>query len=386
MAAQLKISTSPSGLKQMSGTDYEYQIYQILAGFASSSTGVGTVQVNPASTTGLTLIGTFTDTYFNALPGDHPVGTTPISVSYNFYQDLQTASEASMYRPVEFINGALREWSDTSLNTDIMATALANLVASGVGMYSLQSTTPTGGTWTSQATVTNTLDGATTNVTYLWRKTSASAPGTTVRPLRINTSTSPKSLKEFTDADIQTLTTRLRNRIVQTGIGRYAVQATAPVSGGTWVTSGAQFLDTRRTLTDTGYNTTYTGVYAGVYNTTYTGAYTRAYSGSYTGSYSGAYTRTFSGTYSGSYTGTVFYSGFARNTAYAGSYIGNYNTAYTGAYAGAYAGSYNTTYTGAYTAAYTGAYTGAYTRAYTGQTLNNDSTTISNVYLWVRTA
>ena len=83
MAAQLKINaTSPVSLKQMSGTDYDYTTYQILNTFAASDTGVGTLSVNPASTTGLTSVGTFTDTYYDVgAPGTHPVGTTVTSTT-----------------------------------------------------------------------------------------------------------------------------------------------------------------------------------------------------------------------------------------------------------------------------------------------------------------
>lgn len=120
-------------------------------------------------------------------------------------------------------------------------------------------------------------------------KTAATAPST-VRPLKVNT-TSPISVKEMSDAEIQTLTERLRNQIVATGIGKYAVQSTAPVSGGTWVTRGSAFSDTRETTS----NTSYIGAYSG----NYTGAYTRFFAGSIGGFFSGTYTGFYSGAYSG---------------------------------------------------------------------------------------
>lgn len=443
MAAFLKLdtTTSPPSTKQASGTDYHYAVNQILTSFASSSTGVGTLSVNPASTTGLTSIGTFTDTYYNADAGQHPIGTSISSATYTFYQDLQSASE-SLTRPVEFSSSAMREQGDTELNADLISTALSNLVSSGVGSYQLSPTTPVGGTWTNISTITNTLDSNETNITYLWRKTAPASAPSTVRPVKIN-ATSPVSIKEMSDAEIQTLTARLRNRIVATGVGKYAIQSTAPVSGGTWVTSGVQFIDTRRTISDISYAGTYIGAYLGSYSGTYvgtatstfTGYYTGAYTGYYTGTYGGSYVRqraltfvrdrpvtvgkyfarvTRSGSYRGSYWGARFFNGYGRQISYSGTYNGFYETGflgyytayyvgyYTGIYTGYYGGSRERTFSGSYqgaytgnyvgirsanyTGAYTGSYSGGYTGAYAGITLNNDSTNISNVYLWIRTA
>ena len=49
-------------IKEMSTTEVQYVADLLLADFNSSDTGTGTVSVNPGSTSGLTLIGTFTDT------------------------------------------------------------------------------------------------------------------------------------------------------------------------------------------------------------------------------------------------------------------------------------------------------------------------------------
>ena len=246
MAAQLKLNaTSPISLKEMASTDYDYTTNIVLLNFASSNTGVGTISVNPAVTTGLTNIGTFTDTYYDFDQNQHPVGTTVTNVVYNFYQDLQAAAE-SLPIPLEFSSTALREQDDTNLNADSITIALANLVATGVGSYVLQPTSPVGGTYVSQATITNNLDTNESNQTFLWRKTAPATTPSTVRPIKTN-ATSPVSIKEMSDAEIQSLTARLRNRIVATGIGKYQVSATAPVSGGTWTSSGLSFVDTTRT-------------------------------------------------------------------------------------------------------------------------------------------
>lgn len=342
MATLLKINTTtnPVSLKEMSSSEYNYVTYVILNQFAASDTGVGTLSVNPGVTTGLTSVGTFTDTYRNFAVGTHPVANTITTANtYTFYQDLQSASE-SLTRPLEYISG-VKEQNDTNLNADVINIALANLVSNGVGCYALTASSPVGGTWTSKATIIDTVNPTTTNTTYLWRKTAHASVPSTVRPLKIN-GTSPASLKEMTDAEIESLTNRLRNQIVSTGVGKYAVQQSAPV-GGTWITQGSSFSDTRNTLTNENYAGTYTGNYAG----NYTGSYSRAFSGSYSGSY------------------RLFYAGFA-GTLYTGSYTGNYTGTFSGTYTGNYSGNYSGTYTGA--------------------TVNNSIETISTVSLWMRTA
>lgn len=293
MPRPLKIdtSTTPVSFKEMSDADYDYITHTILTQFAASNTGVGTVSSNSS----FTLIGTFTDTYRPYTVGQHPIGTDITTVTYNFYQDLGSASE-TLTRPVHYTAGANTfEQDDTTLNTTVISNALANLVNSGVGSYSLSPTTPVGGTWVAERTIQNTTAAA-NNVTYLWRKTAATAPST-VRPLKVN-STSPISVKEMSDAEIQTLTERLRNQIVTTGIGKYAVQSSAP-AGGTWVTRGSAFSDTRNTTS----TQSYTGTYAGTYSGNYTGSYTLFYAGSVGGFFSGTYTGFYTGNYTGSYSG-----------------------------------------------------------------------------------
>jgi hypothetical protein len=300
MPRPLKINTgtSPVSFKEMSDADYDYLTHIILTQFAASNTGVGTVSSNSS----FTLIGTFSDTYRPYTVGQHPIGTDITTVTYNFYQDTGSATE-NLVRPVHYSAGANTfEQDDTTLNTTVMANVLANLVNSGVGSYSLSPTAPVGGTWVAERTIQNTTAAA-NNVTYVWRKTAATAPST-VRPLKVN-STSPISVKEMSDAEIQTLTNRLRNRIIATGIGRYAVQSTAPVSGGTWVSRGSAFSDTRETTS----TVSYTGTYAGTYSGNYTGAYTRFFAGSIGGFFSGTYTGFYTGNYSGNYSGLTLNAG-----------------------------------------------------------------------------
>jgi outer membrane lipoprotein SlyB len=392
MARPLKIdsSSSPVSVKEMSDADYDYLTHTILSNFASSSTGVGTL----SSTSSYTLVGTFSDTYRPYSVGQHPVGTDVTTVTYNFYQDLGSATE-TLTRPVHYDSGT-KQQDDTTLNTTVITNVLANLVNYGLGSYSLSPTTPIGGTWTSQRTIQNTTSAA-NNYTYLWRKTSATAPST-VRPLKLNT-TSPVSVKEMSDVEIQTLTDRVRNRIVSTGIGQYRVQSSAPVSGGTWVTRGSAFSDTRETTSTQSYSGTYTGGYSGTYtgnynnafSGSYSGNYIGTYTGNYTGSYTGSYSRAFAGAYAGTY--VLYYAGFVGGYFtgyytgyYTGTFTGSYSGSYSGGYTGTYTGSYTGSYTGTFTGNYTGNYSGGYSGSYSGLTVDATTENISSVSLWIRTA
>jgi hypothetical protein len=360
MAEPLKIKKSGAtfqGLQTMTTAEQDYAAHIILKNFASSATGLGTVNIDGVSGTS---IGTFSDTTRPYTVGQHPVGTDFTTVTYTFKQVVSPAeSESSLARPVEYSTSGVRQQNDTQLNAAVISRALSNMVAGGVGVYKLQPSAPVG-TWVSRGTITNTTSAG-TNTSTLWQRTDNTAP-TTVRPIKYSSS----ALREMTDADIQTLTARFRNRIVDTGIGTYKVQTSAPTPG-TWVTSGSAFDDTRNQLA----NQTYTGSYSGSYSGNYTGTYTTAFSGTYTTAFSGTYSRAFSGTY-------ILY--------YAGRNAGSFTGSYTGFFTGSYTGSFSGSYTGSFSGSYTGNYTGNYSGNYTGATIQATLETVSTVSLWLKTA
>lgn len=443
MANPLKVKSSGAtfqGLQTMTNAEMDYCVDVILKHFANTNSGLGTVNIDGATGTS---IGTFVDTSRSGSVGDHPVADSPTTITtYTFKQDITSAATEVITLPIEYSTSGIRQQNDTQLNDSIISRALANCVATGIGSYALQPSSPSG-TWTSIGTITNSVIGA-TNTTTLWRKTGGSTP-TVVRPLKYQTSPS-KSFKEMTDAEIQGLTNRFRNRIISTEIGTYKLQTSAP-SPGTWTTTGAAFSDTRNALSNIAYTGSYGGSFTSNYAGSYTGAYTRAFAGSYTGSYgasftrafagtySASYTRAFAGTYTGSYTGsfTGFYTGsYSRaftgsyrpnfagflgpiytgnytgfftgsytgtyTRAFAGTYTGNYTGSFSGTYTGNYTGSFAGTYTGTYAGSYTGSFSGAYAGSYsstfsgayagnyTGATIQASTDTVSTVSLWVRTA
>jgi hypothetical protein len=363
---RIQSETSPKSLKEMSNTEINYASYILLNVFASNTAGVGTLSVNPVSPGSLTLIGTFTDTYRPYNVGDHPIGTTITSETYDFYQDLTTDATAISTRPVQYTPGqGITTQSNTDIQGYITSIAASNLVASGLGSYKLQTTAPVGGTWTSIATILDKASGGNTT-TYLWRKTSDSAP-TTYRPLKDVINGNIHSLKEMSDTELEGLLPVFRNYIVSSGIGQYRLQQNAPVSGGTWIVAGSAFSDTREQTGNVSYTGSYSGSYTGFFSGNYTGSYSRGFTGSYSTAFAGAY----AGTY------VLYYAGIPY-----GYFTGYYTGYYTGFFSGTYTGFFSGTYTGSYSSSFTGTYSGGYT----GNTLLATKDTVSTVSLWIRTA
>ena len=297
-------------IKEMSNTELEYVSDLLLADFNSSNTGTGTLSVNPGSTSGLTLIGTFTDTARpgSNTPGTHPVGTTINSIAtFNFYQDLQSVTENITVRPMMNTTGNdLKRMPDSNVNSDFILRTQQRLVNSGtfgIGSYKLQPSAPTDGTWVEKATLTNTLSNA-SNTTKLWRKSATGSTPTTIRPLKFDGT----NLQRMTDAEIKQYTPRLRNQIRQ-GIGQYKVQTNAPTSGGTWVVAGAQFDDTVYQVANQNYTSNFSNTFSGTFTNTFAGFFSAVYnrfdpfSNAFQGSFSGSRTKFFTGSFTGFFTG-----------------------------------------------------------------------------------
>ena len=335
----LKQTSSGGVIQEMDSSDKDYIEHVILTDFNSLDSGVGTLALNPASTSGLTLIGSFVDTKRPDAVGTHPVGTSVTTVStFNFYQDLQSASESitNAIRPVALDGSAdIQRMSDSEVNDDFIFSTQQNLYASGVGSYKLQPSAPTDGTWVSKGTITDTKISGGTNTSQLWRKSAPASTPTTVRPLKFVVSSG--SLREMTDTEIKKFTPRLRNRIVANGIGTYKVQANAPTSGGTWVQMGDTFTDTRHQVANQ----------------------------SYTSNFSNTFTNTFTNTFAGFFSSTY-----------------NRFQAFTGSFIGSFSGSRTKFFTGSFTGTFTGFFTGSFT----GLTVQSSTENVSSAKLWVRVA
>jgi len=368
------------GLQEMSdGEINQYLSNVITQKFADDSDGTGTAELNiNGSGTG---IGTFVDTQRNDAIGTHPSGGATTTTNYAFNQVTTAVAETVTDRVVGWDN-AIKQMTDGDLDTDVLDKAIDSMVTESaytVGQYSLRPTAPTGGTWTSRYTITDTAQGG-NSTTYLWQKTApTSSPNSDLAALK----TDGSSVRMMSDAEMEQMVPSFRNRIIDTNIGTYKVQQAAPTSGGTWVQMGDSFSNTQQEIASENYVGNYTGSYTGAYNQafsgtyagayvgakTYTGNYTGTYAGNYVGgyvgakTYSGSYTGNYAGAYQGNYVGTAAYSGN-----YSGSYQGNYVLYYAGYAHATYTGYYSGTYTGYYTGpkTYTGYYTGTYTGYYTG--------------------
>ena len=288
-------------------------------------------------------------------------------------------------RPLKYDDG-IKEMTDAQIDSEILDYAINAMITEttyAAGQYRLQPTAPSGGTWVARYTLTDVANGGNT-VTYLWQKTAATTlSDSNLKPLKL---IDTKDVKEMSSSEILQMLPSFRNRIIDTGIGTYKVQSSAPVSG-TWVQLGDEFADTREQITPQNYqgnfvgnyvgnfagSRNYSGNYAGTfagsfannfsggyvgpanYSGAYSGAYANNFSGGYVGpaNYSGTYSQGFSGNYVGNYVGTAGYSGnYTRN--FSGNYVGNY--AGSRNYAGNYAGNYLGTYTGNFSGNYLGTY------------------------------
>jgi hypothetical protein len=347
----------------------------------------------------------------------------------------------------------IKEMDLATTKTAIIDKCLGKLTAGGIGSYKLtaSSTAPTDGTYslvtsftdTSKVDVTGGTANEVENTYYLWRKTDDPNNYPAIFPLVLD---SDSNFIEMTDADIQNYKQVLQYYIIQTGIGQYAIQQSAP-STGTWQNVG-QVSDIRQDVADISYtgffSGDYVGDYVGAYNqrfeAQYTGTYTRQYTDFYTGFYSTSYTGTYSkdfirytrdvtsqtfssevtrsAAFAGTKTTTIYYNSGARTKQstiaanyikdYITSYTGRYTTPYTGSYTGDFIGYSQINYQGEYQGfsqgpvdkirhssifttidkTYTGTYTGQYATNYQGATILPQEVTVSGtpLTLWQRTA
>lgn len=403
---RLKASGSPitsanyEGLQELSDSQInQYLSYVITNKFANDTNGTGTAELNSATNNGSsgTSIGTFVDTITVDGIGTHPTAGSISSQTYYFKQVTSAAAESITNRVVGYSSG-ITELTDGNINTEILDKVINDMVDGTtytVGQYSLKPTAPSGGTWTSRYTITNSKHGGNNN-TYLWQKTAPTdAANADLTTLKVFTG----GVKAMTSAEIEQMVPNFRNRIISTAIGTYKVQATTPVETGTWVQMGDQFDDTRENVSGTSYAGTYAGTFGANFSgsyigpKTYTGAYTGTFSGIYTGNFvgTGAYTGTYSGNYTGNY--VAYYGGYA-GPSYAGTYAGSFVGFFSGpkTYSGNYTGAFNQVFSGnfigtsAYAGTYSGVYSGNYTGNYTGDTVQVGTSIISSIKLWLRTA
>lgn len=393
-------SANWQGLQAMSTDEIKNYIAQTLTvsfGANSDGTGAGELNITTNNSGSGTSIGTFVDTDRQEATGTHPATGAVDTVTYYAKQVSAAATESITNRPLKY-DGGIREMTDGQIDTEILDYAINAMVSETsytAGQYRLQGSAPSGGTWIARYTLTDVANGGNTT-TYLWQKTAAtSLSDSNLKPLKL---IDTKDVKEMSSSEILQMLPNFRNRIIDSGIGTYKIQSSAPVSG-TWVQMGDEFADTREQVTPENYVGNYVGSYAGTYagSRTYSGNYAGGYSGSYANNFSGGYVgpANYSGTYTGNFTGN--YSGtYAGSRNYAGNYAGNFSGNYVGNYSGSrnYAGNYAGTYSSNFSGNYIGAgyatgYVGYYSvyyggyagTAFAGNYISYFSGTFSGTYL-----
>ena len=418
---RIKASGSPpssanfQGLQEMTDAEIQqYLSYVITNKFATDWDGTGTAELNMDTANALSgsSIGTFTDTTRNDAIGTHPTAGATTDTTYYFKQVTSTAAESITNRAVGWDTGAINEFTDAELDTDILDKVIGDMVSESdytVGQFHLAASSPSGGTWTSRYTITDTVQSG-NNTTYLWQKTSpTSAANSDLASLKY-----ASGLKMMTAAEIEQMVPNFRNRIVENygttpGVGCYLIQSSSPTETGTWTQMGdlAGFSDTRQEVASSTYEGAYTGAFSGEFTNDFTGEFTgnKTYTGGYTGTFSGDYagdyvgTSAYSGTYTGDFSGAyiLYYSGYV-GAYYAGTYTQDFTGFFSGAktYTGTYTGAFDQTFSGDYvgTSNYSGTYTGSFTGyfsadftgGYAGDTVKATTETVSTIKLWLRTA
>ena len=418
---RIKASGSPpssanfQGLQEMTDAEIQqYLSYVITNKFATDWDGTGTAELNMDTANALSgsSIGTFTDTTRNDAIGTHPTAGATTDTTYYFKQVTTTAAESITNRAVGWDTGAINEFTDAELDTDILDKVIGDMVSESdytVGQFHLAASSPSGGTWTSRYTITDTVQSG-NNTTYLWQKTSpTSAANSDLASLKY-----ASGLKMMTAAEIEQMVPNFRNRIVENygttpGVGCYLIQSSSPTETGTWTQMGdlAGFSDTRQEVASSTYEGAYTGAFSGEFTNDFTGEFTgnKTYTGGYTGTFSGDYagdyvgTSAYSGTYTGDFTGEyiLYYSGYV-GAYYAGTYTQDFTGFFSGpkTYTGTYTGAFDQTFSGDYvgTSNYSGTYTGSFTGyfsadftgGYAGDTVKATTETVSTIKLWLRTA
>lgn len=349
-------------IQQLSTADIDGLAERVLRVMAAG-TYTGTITVGTTNS-----IGTFADTYYNQAAGtnlDSPVSTG--STIYTLSQ-VQTATLTASADPPMYVGLDTTSVANTTILQE-NATTLSNLadeilsrmVAStgGTNAYYLGTSAPAdGATWVSRGTLLDTRTAGTITITdyKLWQRTTSGATITSKNPVKITSD----PLQVFSDTELNALIKIIEQRIVSTGVGLYAFQASTPTPG-TWTNVG--------TVTDTFEDVT-TNTYFGTVN--FNVSYTFSYLGPTDFFAWGTYpydAGTFQGTtgfdaaspFLGPTYGTTYQHGYSKPSLV--SYFGgpanaiDYQAATFGTYIRSYLGP--TEYVGNYTKFYAGDYQGA---------------------------
>ena len=260
-----------------------------------------------------------------------------------------------------------------------------------MGSYHLAPTAPTvGGTWVEVTSLTDELAASLSDTgTKLWRRTTQTTP-TEFRPLKTQLNGNTYEVVEFTDAELEALHTRFQNQRVSTGVGTWALQATAPGTG-TWVRMGTEHTDDKAGTT--------IGSFTGFFSQSYLGP---NFAGpTYLGpAYSRGFSRNFARGFGRNFTRTLHFARYYANLTYSvgnippygyfmGAYynrIGYYTGYYTGYFTGFFVSSFQAGYATNYQASYSGP---SFSQIYNNTVIDGDTANkvgVANFSLWIRSA
>ena len=170
-------SANISGLQTMTDAEVKNYIANVITEkFAAVTDGTGTAELNiTTNNSGSgTVIGTFVDTNRTESIGTHPATGAVSTTTYTAKQVTSAAAESITNRPLAW-DSRLEEMVDGDIDStmDLCINAMVSESTYTAGQYKLQPTAPSGGTWVSRDTLTDTAQGGNT-VTYLWQKTVSS--------------------------------------------------------------------------------------------------------------------------------------------------------------------------------------------------------------------
>lgn len=334
-----------------------------------------------------TSVGVFEDNFATSETGTHPYSGSTSTTTYTFKQNTSSASESSIHPLITHDGisnpGHIRVLTDAELNA-VMDIALsdiakANSSAAGTGTYYIGESAPSiAGTWVAQDNfydeITNHANDDSSKTTYkLWRKTSYDNSPSDIKLLKQVNGT----LKVQSDSELEHLTSRLRNRIIATGIGTYKFQASAPGTG-TWVARGTA-TDRNPVISSIQYTGSYSDNYSRQFSRqfdrSFTAQYTRGqfarqFANQFTRIYSAQYARQFTRSFSRSFNRAVIGSQFTRGQ-FTRIFAGQYSRQFTRIYSAQYQRQFGRIYNGQYDRGFTSQFTrqfdgSAYTKTFSG--------------------
>ena len=280
------------GFQELTVAEIKNQVAgEITLKFATDTDGSGTAELNVVTggSAGGDEIGTFTNRERQEAVGVHPAGGATTDTVYRFNQISATSSE-SHDRPLRWTDTSIEESTDSEIDTEILDHCIKAMVdedANTVGQYKIDTSTPSGGTWTARYTIAETqVDGTDVNY-YLWQKTAPTTDAGTNENILLKANNTTGAVIEMAESSLHKLVPAFQNRIIASGIGTYLLESTTPSVTGTWAQMGGTMTDQLKDITSANYAGDYTGSYVGYYQRFFGGFLNGAFAGTYSGTFTG---------------------------------------------------------------------------------------------------